>query len=252
MVPMMRAGRQYVNLRSDGVVHLVGVARIADHVRRDRAGSAPTVDADGREWRRLDAHGYPGFEVSRDGGVRSTTTGNEMRVRDGAVRMSIDGVRVSAPLHRLLGLAFPGRVPPPPPPVANPARSKQGLAAPKGRMVSVKLARPLISPAPVAQPVEVVGSDAQWRHLGVPTLMVSDRGECATSTGRTIFPWKRPGDERLWVHWHGSSYPLDDLVARAFFGLPPPGARLEHMDGNESNNALTNLCYAGAMPPPTC
>lgn len=37
---------------------------------------------------------------------------------------------------------------------------------------------------------------------------------------------------------------LHELVIRSFIGPPPPNSRIEHIDGNLLNNALTNLRYS--------
>lgn len=92
-------------------------------------------------------------------------------------------------------------------------------------------------------------SGERWRPvLGFEGIFeVSDMGRV-----------RRIATGHVWAaHRTGSAYPtlhlradgksrtakVHALVCEAFLGPKPPGMVVRHLDGDEDNNALTNLCY---------
>lgn len=55
--------------------------------------------------------------------------------------------------------------------------------------------------------------------------------------GYMMARWDTPDGSFQWCYLH-------ELVMRSFVGPPPPQTRIEHIDGNLLNNALTNLRYS--------
>lgn len=83
----------------------------------------------------------------------------------------------------------------------------------------------------------------EWAEIqSLPGYQAGDMGEIRNRHGRVLK--QRP-------HWSGamqldigkSTHMTHNLIARAFFGKPPAGYKLVHLNGDLADNRLENLAY---------
>jgi hypothetical protein len=93
----------------------------------------------------------------------------------------------------------------------------------------------------------------EWRPVpGYPNYMASSAGRIVSHLG------KRPYEMRGGFNQHGYrlvqlrnsdgkiTRTVHRLIALAFFGDLPPGMQIRHLDGDHTNNAISNLRYGTA------
>ena len=80
--------------------------------------------------------------------------------------------------------------------------------------------------------------------LGHPRYEVSDVGRVKNKeTGRVLRPGRQSSGHVSVVLGRGNTRTVHSLVAEAFCGPRRPGFEVRHLDGDPSNNRLTNLAW---------
>ncbi|MGE0363033.1 MAG: HNH endonuclease [Vicinamibacterales bacterium] len=88
---------------------------------------------------------------------------------------------------------------------------------------------------------------ATWKAVpSWPRYEVSDDGQVRNAAGRILRPQCRAGYGRF-TPARGQSVSVHVAVLEAFVGPRPPKAEARHLDGDKSNNRLSNLAWGSAL-----
>lgn len=116
-----------------------------------------------------------------------------------------------------------------------------------------------VVPGVVPRPCTISAAEIsreQWRSVvGFPCYEVSSLGRVrrikpsakghTSYVGRVLKPSLVDGRPTVWFYVSGKGRPkrVHHLVLEAFVGPRPPDMECRHLDGDQQNNRLTNLCW---------
>lgn len=102
-------------------------------------------------------------------------------------------------------------------------------------------------------------TEVRWKPLpGSPEYLVSTEGQIRSlrrpGRPRTLATWWDPRDKAvrvsLVIDGHRTARAVAVAVLRAHAGMAPPGYRARHLDGDRTNNSLSNLEWHCEPPKP--